>query len=632
MGDGLSSCRVAYLQIADAHVRRPLVHLTGELAVGDVELRKHVAGGQRHLRQCCRVPRRQNNAAVPRFVLDSVNHLRQLVHALVGVVRVHVFILGSKVAPLEAIDRAQVAHLPLYKTNAVEVLTGAIPVPDADALLGQLPSVGGAPHEPQKLLHHPAPKDALGCEYRKTPPKIETHLLAEQGVRASAGSVHTLLAESKDLLDHVQVLILFVPLLCSQWKAGKVVPGGKRRGLQLVAIARGVLFLLVRRGWLWLADVGCKAVVYRGFGITVHARGAPQLENVRVDLGQEGIALEVTVHLRQMHSLGRRQCASHISTSARQISMRDEAVPGREGNPWPPCISGHHQLQRRFRLCRHTPRCRAETVLRLATVRTRSESGRNFSGIDSQLQGQSKTHYGHQQTDVPCCAWHTKYGGTYVLRPITTAFRAFFWRVWEVTWKAPGELPIQSDAQLLACRNHDVEGALHCGVRHPSYTALADFVGSGVTCPLLPFLRTRPSAPAHTPSGYTCTLRENLASPPDTGPPRRRRRGSRGRSRPCQRCLARVERGDVPRGAARRPTVRCGAAWIDGAVAARGRAANLRGEGNERRSGISPPTPPPAVVGLPPRLGVVQAAAARFPPGAQRLLFVAADDAAREDV
>ena len=48
-------------------------------------------------------------------------HLRQLVHAFARIVRVHVVVLGPKMAPLEAVHRAEVHLLTVGQTNRVQV-------------------------------------------------------------------------------------------------------------------------------------------------------------------------------------------------------------------------------------------------------------------------------------------------------------------------------------------------------------------------------------------------------------------------------------------------------------------------------------------------------------------------------
>jgi len=67
----------AYTAYAHAY----LVHLAAELPVRHVELRKHVAGRQRHLVQRRGVPRRQDDAAVRGVVAQLVDDGGELVHA-----------------------------------------------------------------------------------------------------------------------------------------------------------------------------------------------------------------------------------------------------------------------------------------------------------------------------------------------------------------------------------------------------------------------------------------------------------------------------------------------------------------------------------------------------------------------
>ena len=120
---------------AEAHVARPLVHLARQLTVGDVKLAEHVARGQGHLLERRGVPRGEQDAPVVGVVLDLVNHLRELVHALTGVVGVHVLVLGAEVAPLEAVHRPEVALLPVTQADRVEVLAAAVAVPNVNVLV-----------------------------------------------------------------------------------------------------------------------------------------------------------------------------------------------------------------------------------------------------------------------------------------------------------------------------------------------------------------------------------------------------------------------------------------------------------------------------------------------------------------
>ena len=54
------------------------------------------------------IPSTDDNPTVVWVGLDGVNDLSQLVHSLAGVVGMHVNVLGTKVSPLEAINRTKV--------------------------------------------------------------------------------------------------------------------------------------------------------------------------------------------------------------------------------------------------------------------------------------------------------------------------------------------------------------------------------------------------------------------------------------------------------------------------------------------------------------------------------------------
>ena len=75
-------------------------------------LAEHVAGWQRHVWQCGRVPGSQHDATVMRVGFYFVDALSQLVHPLPAVVCVHATVGGPEVAPLEAVHWPQVPLLP----------------------------------------------------------------------------------------------------------------------------------------------------------------------------------------------------------------------------------------------------------------------------------------------------------------------------------------------------------------------------------------------------------------------------------------------------------------------------------------------------------------------------------------
>ena len=59
--------------------------------------------------------------------------VRELIHALARVVRVAVDVLGAKMAPLKAVDRAQVTLRALRQPDLVQVGAGPVAFPDLHA-------------------------------------------------------------------------------------------------------------------------------------------------------------------------------------------------------------------------------------------------------------------------------------------------------------------------------------------------------------------------------------------------------------------------------------------------------------------------------------------------------------------
>jgi hypothetical protein len=82
-----------------------------------IELAEHVTRRKCHLSQIRRIPSRQDDAAILRIVLDLVNALRQLVHALPSVVGVHVHVFRAKVTPLEPVHGAKIAFYSIRKAE-----------------------------------------------------------------------------------------------------------------------------------------------------------------------------------------------------------------------------------------------------------------------------------------------------------------------------------------------------------------------------------------------------------------------------------------------------------------------------------------------------------------------------------
>mmetsp|Transcript_17418 Transcript_17418/g.53327 ORF Transcript_17418/g.53327 Transcript_17418/m.53327 type:complete len:293 (-) Transcript_17418:581-1459(-) len=196
---------------AEAHIAGALVEKAGELPVGHIELRHHVARRQCHLVQVARVPGREDVASALRVGLEVVDDAGELVDAVPGVVRVHVAVLRAKVAPLETVDRTKVAHLAVLEAALIQELARAVAVPDVHVLRRELVGVGATLDEPEELLGEAAPEHALRREQREAPvAQVEAHLHAELGDGARARAVPAGDALVDDLADEVQVLPFLV--------------------------------------------------------------------------------------------------------------------------------------------------------------------------------------------------------------------------------------------------------------------------------------------------------------------------------------------------------------------------------------------------------------------------------------
>ena len=68
------------------------------------------------------IPGTHNHGAIIWLVLDLVNDTPKLVDTLTAVVRVHVFILSSKVAPLEPVHRPKVTCNTFKVVNSIYIL------------------------------------------------------------------------------------------------------------------------------------------------------------------------------------------------------------------------------------------------------------------------------------------------------------------------------------------------------------------------------------------------------------------------------------------------------------------------------------------------------------------------------
>lgn len=150
-----------------------------------------MAGRKSHLRDLHGIPGCHYDATVGWVNFDALDNLLELIDALASVVVVACSIFSTKVSPLEAINRTQVANLTTLETSRVEELTGAVAIPDSDVLCLQQFGIGGAFYKPEELLGNCAPKHSLGCEQRDLIAKIETHLSAKDADGANASAITT---------------------------------------------------------------------------------------------------------------------------------------------------------------------------------------------------------------------------------------------------------------------------------------------------------------------------------------------------------------------------------------------------------------------------------------------------------
>ena len=157
---------------AEEDVARALVELQRKLAVGDVRLEQAVARRERHCVEVARIPSADDLAARGGVGPDLRDQLGDLVD--VAPIR------GDPVAPLLAVDRAEVAIL-------VRPL-----IPNRDFAVLQPADVSVAAQEPQQLDDDRAEVKLLGREHGEALREIEAHLRAEHAERAGAGAVHRL--------------------------------------------------------------------------------------------------------------------------------------------------------------------------------------------------------------------------------------------------------------------------------------------------------------------------------------------------------------------------------------------------------------------------------------------------------
>lgn len=152
---------------------------------------------------------RHSLVVFPQSHLDPVDDLVQLVDSLAGIVGLASLVRGTEVSPLEAVDRTQIPLLSVRESALVQELSGAVPIPDPDALLLQLLRIRAAANEPQQLFGHSSPEHPLsGQQWEDVVPQVKSHLSSENGQSADAGAIPATIPSVDDVLDQVQVLHL----------------------------------------------------------------------------------------------------------------------------------------------------------------------------------------------------------------------------------------------------------------------------------------------------------------------------------------------------------------------------------------------------------------------------------------
>jgi hypothetical protein len=54
----------------------------------------------------------------------------------------HIFVLGTEMTPLKAVDGSQVTFFAVLKTTRVEEFTGAVAIPDVNVFVSKLVGIG----------------------------------------------------------------------------------------------------------------------------------------------------------------------------------------------------------------------------------------------------------------------------------------------------------------------------------------------------------------------------------------------------------------------------------------------------------------------------------------------------------
>lgn len=144
------------------------------------------------------------------FIIIGILWITQI-KTFISIVGMHPLVFSSEMSPLEPVNGAQVALLPVLQTDRIEKFPGAVRVPDVHVLLRQFQRVGGAADEPQQFLGDAAPEHTFRGQQREhVVPEGVAHLGAEDAVGADTRAVFAFHSVFDYAVDVLQVLVFLV--------------------------------------------------------------------------------------------------------------------------------------------------------------------------------------------------------------------------------------------------------------------------------------------------------------------------------------------------------------------------------------------------------------------------------------
>ena len=170
----------------EKEIGTPLIQLTREPSIGNVELKDRVARRERHVFDLADIPGGDDQTAAVRVVADAIDDCGDLVMcAAIG---------AFPTPPLCSVDGSKIA-----------AIIGPL-VPDGYILLAQPPDVRIAAKKPQQFRNDRSQVHFLGRDQWETVGEVKSQLPAEDAQRACAGSVGSLRAAIADITQKVEVL------------------------------------------------------------------------------------------------------------------------------------------------------------------------------------------------------------------------------------------------------------------------------------------------------------------------------------------------------------------------------------------------------------------------------------------